>query len=310
MKTVFVYAGQGSQRVGMGYDFYNEYKEYRAVIDNLELGFDIKELMHVGSEKQLSDTRYTQACMAAFAAGVTNVLKTKGITPDAACGLSLGEYGALYAAGVFSEKDYVGITEFRGNAMADAAIGKNCCMSAIIGLESSVVEQACKEAQDKGMVELVNYNCPGQYVICGDDAAIIKAEEILREKGAKRCVRLNVSGPFHTKYMKEAADKLRVKLDETNMDKPNIPVVLNVTGDYYNTDDKLEDILERQVQNGVHFEESIARLINDGAEKFIEIGPGKTLSGFIKKTSKALGKSVEIVNIDKVEDIKKIVVSD
>lgn len=306
MKTVFLYAGQGSQRVGMGKDIYDEFAEYREVVDAIQVDFDFKSLMHEGELAQLSLTQNTQPCMAAFAAGVTNVLKKNGITPDAACGLSLGEYGALHAAGVIGAEDYVKITAFRGSAMAEAAKGLECSMSAILGLTSDVVEEACAACQDKGYVTLVNYNCPGQYVICGDEAAVAAAEAILKEKGAKRCVRLNVSGPFHTKYMEPAADKLRAMLEDVAFNNPEIPVLLNVTGDYYNNEDNLKDMLELQVKNGVHFEESVVKLMEAGADNFVEIGPGGTLSGFVKKTAKALGKDVNVVTIDTAEDLKKV----
>ena len=310
MKTVFMYAGQGSQRVGMGNDIYEAYSEYREVVDGLELDFDFKKLMTEGELAELSQTENTQPCMAAFAAGVTAVLKAHGITPDVACGLSLGEYGALHAAGVFDAKDYVGITAFRGKAMAEAAKGKTCSMSATLGMKANQVEEACEqvnEAGEFGFVTLVNYNCPGQYVICGDEPAVAKAEEVLKEMGMKRSIRLNVSGPFHTKYMAPAAEKLQQKLDEVTFGQPQIPVVLNVTGDYYDGASSLKENLCTQIQKGVHFEESITRLLEDGADTFVEIGPGNTLSGFVKKTAKACGKEVTIYTIDNAEDLEDII---
>lgn len=304
MKTVFIYAGQGSQHCGMGKDIYEKYPEYREIIDSINP--EIKELMHEGALEVLSLTENTQPCMAAFAAGITNVLKAHGIVPEAACGLSLGEYGALHAAGVIDAKDYVDITAFRGKAMAKAAEGHVCSMSAVLGMTSDKVEAACEKASDSGFVRLVNYNCPGQYVICGDEEAVAKAEELVKAEGAKRCVRLNVSGPFHTKYMEPAGKTLREKLEEISFNEPSIPVVLNVTGDFYNGSDSLKDILERQIQNGVHFEESITKLLEAGADTFIEIGPGSTLSGFVKKTAKACGKDVTTVSIDTAEDLEKL----
>ncbi|MBQ8278957.1 MAG: ACP S-malonyltransferase [Roseburia sp.] len=310
MKTVFMYAGQGSQRVGMGNDIYEAYPEYREVVDNLGLDLDVKQLMSESELEVLSQTENTQPCMAAFAAGVTAVLKAHGITPDAACGLSLGEYGALHAAGVFDAKDYVGITAFRGKAMAEAAKGKECSMSATLGMKAAQVEEACEQVNktdEFGFVTLVNYNCPGQYVICGDEPAVAKAEEVLKEMGMKRSIRLNVSGPFHTKYMAPAAEKLQQKLEEVFFGQPQIPVVLNVTGDYYDGTSCLKENLCTQIQKGVHFEESITRLLEDGAETFVEIGPGNTLTGFVKKTAKACGKDVKIYTIDSVEDLEAII---
>ncbi len=306
MKTVFMYAGQGSQKVGMGQDLYESFSEYREVVDGIQIEFDLKTMMHEGPIDQLSLTEHTQPCMAAFAAGVTKVLKANGITPDAVCGLSLGEYGALHGAGVISAEDYVAVTAFRGRAMANAAKGLECSMSAVLGMDSATVEQACAESRKTGFVTLVNYNCPGQYVICGDEAGVAATEALLKEKGAKRCIRLNVSGPFHTKYMEPAAEALRKKLETVEFAHPQTPVVLNVTGDFYNGCDDLKDILEQQVKSGVHFEEGIMKLLEAGAQQFIEIGPGNTLSGFVKKIAKAVGKEVTTVTIDTAEDLKKV----
>jgi len=306
MRTVFLYAGQGSQKVGMGKDLYERFSTYRETIDEVEKTIQVKELMHEGPMEKLTLTENTQPCMAAFAAGVTAVLKENGIASDATCGLSLGEYGALHAAGVFDAKTYVDLVAFRGKAMAEAAEGKSCSMSAVLGMDKTIVEEACKECQDAGYVTLVNYNCPGQYVICGDEEAVAKTEEWLKEHGAKRCIRLNVSGPFHTKYMAPAAEKLMQKMQETKFTAPQIPVVLNVTGDFYKEDADLKDMLQKQIQNGVHFEESIAKLLEEGATTFIEIGPGNTLSGFVKKTAKALGKEATCVTIDTADDLNNL----
>ena len=321
MKLVFLYAGQGSQKAGMGKDIYEAYPTFRATMDEV-LSEELKNLMQEGPIEELSKTENTQPCMAAFAAGVTAVLKEHGILPSAAAGLSLGEYGALHAAGVIDAKAYVDITAFRGKAMAEAAVGKECSMSAILGMQSSQVEEACEKvnerianmvsngempAQQAGFVTLVNYNCPGQYVICGDEGAVAEAENVLKEMGMKRSIRLNVSGPFHTRYMAPAAEKLGEYLAQTDFDAPQIPVVLNVTGDYYDGQSDLKENLCAQIQNGVHFEESITRLMEDGADAFVEIGPGNTLSGFLKKTAKALGKDITIYTIDKAEDLVNVI---
>lgn len=307
MKIVFLYAGQGSQRVGMGKDMYEEFAQYRDVIDSVELSWDFRKLMEEGPLEELSLTEYTQPCMAAFAAGVTNVLKTNGIVPDAACGLSLGEYGALHVADVMDAQTYIHITAFRGKVMADAAKGHDCCMSAVLGAEAEVVEKACAACAEKGFLTLANYNCPKQYVICGDEEAVSAAEAYLKEAGAKRCVRLNVSGPFHTKYMEPAAKALREKLDGITLNAPAIPVVLNVTGDYFHKDQDIKELLERQVRSSVHFEESLTKLMKDGADTFIEIGPGGSLGGFAKKTAKALGKEIQVFSIDTAQDLRKII---
>lgn len=307
MKTVFLYAGQGSQKAGMGKDLYETFPAYRAVIDSLKLSFDVKEMMHEGELATLSRTEYTQPCMAAFAAGVTAVLKEEGISPDGACGLSLGEYGALHAAGVFNANDYVKITEFRGAQMALAAKGKVCSMSAVLGMEAAVIEEACAQCGTSGFVKLVNYNCPGQYVICGDEPAVAAAETLLKEKGAKRCIRLNTGGPFHTKYMEPAGKKLRAFLEDISFEEPQVTVALNVTGNFYEPAEDLKELLENQIQSSVHFESEIRRFLEAGADTFIEIGPGNALSGFVKKTAKAMDKKVTTYAIDTAEDLKTLI---
>ena len=307
MKTVFLYAGQGSQKAGMGKDFYEAFPAYREVIDSLKLSFDVKNMMHEGELAELSRTEYTQPCMAAFAAGVTAVLKEEGMIPDGACGLSLGEYGALHAAGIFDAETYVKITEFRGREMALAAEGKICSMSAVLGMESSIIEEACAECEAAGFVKLVNYNCPGQYVICGDEPAVAAAEALLKEKGAKRCIRLNVGGPFHTKYMESAGKKLRAFLEEISFGEPQITVALNATGDFYKHGENLKELLEIQIQNSVHFESEIRKFLELGADTFVEICPGNALTGFVKKTAKAMDKKVTTYTIDTAEDLKTLI---
>lgn len=306
MKTIFLYAGQGSQKAGMGKDFYEEFVTYRKVIDSQQLTTDIRYYMHDANLEELSKTEITQPCMAAFAAGVTAVLKEHGIVPDAACGLSLGEYGALHAAGVFDAEDYVKLCEFRGRKMAEAAKGQNCAMSAVLGQTAAAVEEACKACADAGYVTVANYNCPGQYVICGEETAVAATEDYLKAHGAKRCVRLNVSGPFHTRFMKPAGDALQAYFETMSWEKPQIPVVLNVTGTYLTESENLKERMVQQVQNSVQFEKSLRLLLEDGATEFIEIGPGNTLSGFLKKTAKELGKEIVLYNIENSEDLRGI----
>lgn len=306
MKTVFLYAGQGSQKAGMGKDLYESFASYRAVIDSMQIETDLTYYMHEAPLEELSKTEITQPCMAAFAAGVTAVLKEYGIVPDAACGLSLGEYGALHAAGVFDTDEYVKLCEFRGRKMAEAANGKDCAMSAVLGQTAEAVQDACKASAEAGYVTVANYNCPGQYVICGEEAAVAATENYLKEHGAKRCVRLNVSGPFHTKFMKPAGDALQEYFETIAWNKPQIPVVLNVTGAYLTEKENLKERMVQQVQNSVQFEASLRLLLSDGATEFIEIGPGNTLSGFLKKTAKELGKEITLYNVEDSDSLTKL----
>lgn len=306
----FLYAGQGAQKVGMGKDFYETYDTYRKIADQVSFPFDHLRLMHEGPMEELSNTEYTQPCMSVFAAGVTALLKENGIEPDMALGLSLGEYGALHAAGVLDAKDYIMLTGYRGQKMAEAAKGKECAMSAVLGADADTVKRVCDsymdQATDGRFVTVANYNCPGQYVICGDETAVSAVEQELKAKGAKRCVRLNVSGPFHTKYMKPAGDALADYFKQMQFGQPAIPVVLNVTGDFLKPEEDLKERLVQQVQNSVRLEESLKRVLENSAEHFIEIGPGNTLAGFLKKCARELKKNITIYTIETAEDLEKL----
>ncbi len=310
MKTAFLYAGQGAQKPGMGKDFYEEYGTYRKMADRLfaaDLGIDadLKKLMDEGPMEELSRTEYTQVCMAVFAAGVTELLKENGIIPDAACGLSLGEYGALYAAGVFSAEEYAKLLAFRGKAMAEAARGTDCAMSAVMGLDSQKIREICESCTD-GFVAVANYNCPGQTVICGDLDAVEKTEQLLKEAGGRRCIRLKVSGPFHTKYMAPAGEALASYFSGMNFGQPQIPVASNAAGTFYSAEDSIPDMLVRQVQSSVYLEDDLKALLDTGYTRFIEIGPGKTMSGFLNKTAKAAGVQAVCHSIDSVKDLKAL----
>ena len=311
MKTGFVYAGQGSQSVGMGQDFYNESELFRTTLDeaarNLEaeLGLDIKDLSFNGPLEKLSLTAYTQPAMVAFAVGVTKLLKAEGITPGFALGLSLGEYSALYAAGILSEEDVVKLVAKRGRFMTEAAEGLKVGMAAVLGLERSLIEECCKNVgKETGkVVSPANYNCPGQIVISGDLEAVEKASGLLKEAGAKRVLPLNVSGPFHTTLMKSAGDRLAKEMQGVTFNKGNVKVVYNAIGRTKNDDETVPALLEKQVQSPVYLEDSIRFMHGQGVDTFIEIGPGKVISGFIKKT---LGPDVKIMNIDTYEDLKAV----
>ena len=312
MKLGFVYAGQGSQSVGMGLDFYNESAIFRETLDraakNLEgeLGLDIKELCFNGPIEKLSLTAYTQPAMVAFAVGVTKILGSEGITPEYALGLSLGEYSALFAAGVISEDDVVKLVAKRGRFMTQAAEGLKVGMAAVLGVDREIIEKCCEKAQKElgKVVSLANFNCPGQIVISGDLEAVEKATAFLKEAGAKRIVPLNVSGPFHTALMKSAGDLLAKEMKEITFNPEMIRVVYNAIGRAKNENETVPELLEKQVQSSVYLEDSIRFMAREGVDTFVEIGPGKVISGFIKKT---LGPDVKIMNIDTYEDLRAVV---
>ena len=285
MKLAFLYAGQGSQHPGMGADLYEAYPEFRAVLDSAKLDFDLKTVSFTDPDGVLNQTQYTQPCMVAFAAGMTAILANKGIRPAYAAGLSLGEYSALEAAGVFTAEEAVELAAFRGKAMAAAAAGVPCGMTAVLGLDRDKLRQACAEASDAGVVEIANYNCPGQLVIGGHKEAVDKAAAKAKELGAKRCLPLKVSGPFHTSLLAPAGDALRERFKTETFGAMQFPVLFNCLGREMGEGDTIPALLERQVQSSVYMEDTIRRMAELGVDMIVEIGPGKVLSGFVRKTA-------------------------
>ena len=288
MSLAFLYAGQGTQHPGMGADLYEAYPAFRAVVDSADVDFDLKTTMFSDPDGVLNQTEYTQPCIVAFAAGMTAILVEKGITPAYAAGLSLGEYSALQCAGVFTPEQAVSLAAFRGQAMARAAAGRPCGMTAVLGLDREKLQEACQRASDAGVVEIANYNCPGQLVIGGEQTAVDKAAALAKELGAKRCMPLKVSGPFHTSLLSPAGDALRAKFQEITFGEMRIPVLFNCLGREMGPDDTIPALLEKQVQSSVYMEDTIRRLEALGVDTIAEIGPGKALSGFVKKTAPAI----------------------
>ena len=313
MKLGFVYAGQGSQKVGMGKDFYDTYEQFRKTLDGAESTVEnitkcyIKELSFDGPEEKLSDTRYTQPAMVSFAIGVTKLLKERGIAPEYACGLSLGEYSALYAAGVLDEKTVLEIVAKRGKFMAEAAEGKAVKMAAVISTPRDTVIDCCHKATEEfngeKIVEAANFNCPGQIVISGDEEAVDRASELLTEAGAKRILPLKVSGPFHTSLMKPAGDRLRAELNNIDFREARSKVIFNCLGREMNPQENIPELLERQVQSSVYLEDSIRYMAEAGVDTIVEIGPGNVISKFVKKTAP----DIKVMSIDTPEDFEAAV---
>ena len=230
MKLAILYAGQGSQHPGMGKDLYERYPAFREAFNAADLDFDLESVCFDDPEGVLNLTQYTQPCMVAFAAGVTAVLKENGVKADYLAGLSLGEYSALEAAGVFTAKQAVELAAFRGKAMADAAKGIECGMTAVMNLDRDALAKCCEEASALGCVQICNYNCPGQLVIGGEKAAVEKAAELAKAAGARRCIPLKVSGPFHTKLMHPAGDALAKRFASEHFGEMETPVLFNCLG--------------------------------------------------------------------------------
>ena len=306
MKLAILYAGQGSQHAGMGADLYEGSPVFRAVFDQAAeaLDFDLKTTCFTDPYGVINQTQYTQPCMVAFAVGVTAMLAEAGITPDYAAGLSLGEYSALECAGVFDAKTAVELVAFRGKAMAKASEGLDCGMTAVLMLDRETLQRCCDEAASLGVVQICNYNCPGQLVIGGEKAAVDKAAELAKAAGAKRCLPLKVSGPFHTSLMHPAGDALAEKFQTIDFKPMKLPVLFNCLGREKAESDSIPALLEKQVQSSVYLEDTIRRLAELGVDTVIEVGPGKAISGFVKKT---VGSAITCLNIETMADFEAAV---
>lgn len=307
MSLAFLFAGQGSQHAGMGRDLYQAYPEFRAVLDEPRLSFDLKALMFDGDEATLAQTEFTQPCMVAFAVGVARVLNGLGVRPDYVAGLSLGEYSALACAGVFDGAQAVELAAFRGAAMERAAAGRDTAMVSVLGLDRADVERCVAAAGEQAapaVVEVSNYNCPGQTVIAGDASAVACAVELLCAAGARRCVPLKVSGPFHTSLLAPAGDELRERLADMELGPMRIPVLFNCLGREMGPRDTVPELLERQVQTAVRMQETIERLAQLGVDTVVEIGPGRVLSGLVRRVAPQM----RAIAVETCEDVEGLLV--
>ena len=302
-KIAFIFPGQGAQVCGMGQDFYENSETAKAVFDRATelMGFSMPELCFEKNDR-LDITEYTQAAMVTASIAMMKVLKERGVKPDVAAGLSLGEYCALAAAGVMSEDDAIATVRQRGILMQEAVPVGDGAMAAILALDAEAIEAVTDSMEG---VWIANYNCPGQIVISGKKAAVEEACEKLKAAGAKRAIMLNVSGPFHSGMLTGAGEKLGKVLENVEIHEPSIPYVANVTAQYVTSAEPVKELLIKQVSSSVRWQQRVEAMIQDGVDTFIEIGPGKTLAGFMRK----IDKSVKTLNVEKWEDIEKVMES-
>ena len=296
---VFMFSGQGSQYVGMGKELYENYEAAKEVLDEADqiMDFDLKDMIFNGPEEDLNNTKNTQPAIYTVSAMVKAVLAEKGITPAAAAGHSLGEYSALYAAGVLSFADGLKLVRRRGELMDQADPEGKGTMAAVIGMADQDVEAILKKID--GIVTVANYNSPGQVVISGEVEAVSAAEELLAEAGAKKVISLSVSGAFHSPLMEPAKEDLKNTIEAIDFKDAQIPLIANVTADYVKKSSEIKNALIKQLNNSVRWAESIERFKEDGYEDYVEVGPGRVLKGLMRRIDRSL-------NAYNVEDEKSL----
>ena len=300
-KTVIMFPGQGAQYVGMGKEFYDNNEKSRSIYEQASaaVGLDIEALCFE-ENTDINITEYTQIAMLTTEVAMMQAVLDLGVKPDVTGGLSLGEYSALVASGVMDFEDCAKVVRKRGIYMQDEVPAGEGGMAAIIAMDADKILEVLEKVD--GIVGIANYNCPGQIAISGEKAAVEKACELLKDAGAKRCIPLNVSGPFHSPMLKGAGEKLAKELEHATIHDIAIPYVTNVTGDFVKDSGEVKDLLAAQVSNSVKWIQCVEAMLADGVDTFIEIGPGRTLSSFVKK----INKEVTIVNVDKYADLDKV----
>lgn len=306
MKIGFLFPGQGAQSVGMGKDLYDKYEEVKSVYEKVKelTGIDVEKISFEGDEETLNQTKNTQICILTMSLAIVEILNKNGIKAEMAAGLSLGEYSALISSKAIDFEDGVKLVQKRGEYMQSLVPDGDWLMAAILGMNENQVEQVCNRVKN-GFVVPVNFNCTGQIVISGDKQGVEEAEQIAKELGAKKVRVLKTSGPFHTEKLLDASNALRKELDELNLHEFETKVVKNLDGKVYTNQDDIKDILAKHIISPVRFSDGLQTMLDEGVDTFIEIGPGKTLSGFVKRMETQ--HPVDILNINSVESLESTI---
>lgn len=302
-KIAFVFPGQGAQAVGMGKDVYNALPQSRAVFEKGDevLGFPLSQLVFEGPDSELKQTVNTQPALVTTSVAYLEALSGRGLSPDYVAGHSLGEYSALVAANVLSYEDAVKLVRLRGRFMEEAVPGGQGAMAAVLGAEREALAELCRSISAEGStVELANVNCPGQIVVSGSQAGVDAVVQRVKEAGGKRAIPLEVSGPFHSSMMKEAAERLAAELKSITFNAPSVPVIVNVTASPVTDPEEIRELLVRQVFSPVLWQDSVEWLIKAGVDTFVEIGSGSVLAGLIRK----IDKNVKVININSLESLE------
>lgn len=303
MNIGFLFPGQGSQSLGMGKDIYQKYKEAKEVYDKVKeiTDIDVAKISFEGPEEKLNETKYTQISILTMSLAILNVLKNNNINAEISAGLSLGEYSALIYSGAISFEEGVKLVQKRGEYMQNLLPAGEWQMAAILGMTDEQVEEVCKKVTS-GFVVPANYNCVGQIAISGEKQAVLEAEIIAKEMGARKVSILKTAGPFHTEKLIKSSEALRKELENITISKFNSKVIKNLDGIEYSSDDNVKEILAKHIINPVRFSKSLENMINQGIDTFIEVGPGKTLSGFVKRTKG--DKNINILNINNIKTLE------